>query len=65
MKQVNLVCCLLILILGSCAIVFGQQNQPSPQMAAANNFFKAQKWSEAAAAYETILKAEPNNGGAC
>lgn len=37
----------------------------SPEMQKANQLFQAQKWSEAAAAYESITKAEPNNGAAC
>jgi tetratricopeptide (TPR) repeat protein len=37
------------------------QNQPSPQMVAANKLFAEQNWSEAAKAYEQVTKNEPNN----
>ena len=53
---------LLSIILGCLSI--SAQTQPSPQIIAANELFNAQKWTEAASAYETILKAEPNNGRA-
>ena len=42
---------------------FGQ-NQPSPKMLAANELFKAQKFAEAASAYQEILQGEPQNGAA-
>lgn len=41
-----------------------QSPQPSPQMVAANELFKAQRWQEAATAYENILKSETNNADA-
>ncbi len=42
-----------------------QQPPPqSPQMQAAMQLLGAQKWAEAATAFETIVKAEPNNGRA-
>ncbi len=55
---------LLFLIGLVCSFSVAAQNQPSPQMVAANEFFNAQKWTEAASAYEAILKNEPNNGRA-
>lgn len=38
--------------------------QTSPEMKVADDFFKDKKWEEAAVAYETVLKNEPNNAGA-
>lgn len=52
---------LVIFVLGN-PTVFSQQT--STQMTDANALFNAQKWTEAAAAYETILKSEPGNGRA-
>jgi tetratricopeptide (TPR) repeat protein len=46
-----------------CQICSAQTSiQLSSQMAAANELFKAQKWSEAADAYEQVLKSENSNG---
>lgn len=53
---------LLSLIFG-CLVVFGQ-NQMSPQIIAADELLKAQKWAEAATAYEALLKNDPKNGNA-
>ena len=39
-------------------------SQPSPAAVAAGKLFQEQKWSEAAAAYEALTKAEPQNGQA-
>ena len=45
--------------------IFAQQQPPmSPQMQAAAQLVRAQKWTEAVAALEEIAKAEPNNGRA-
>src|SRR6476469_7901736 len=41
-----------------------QQTQPSPAMGAANALAQSGKWTEAAAAYETLLKSEPQNANA-
>lgn len=43
---------------------FAAQNTTSPQMNAANELFKSQKWEEAAKAYEAVLTTEPNNARA-
>ena len=40
------------------------QNSSTPQMNAANELFKNQKWDDAARAFETIVAAEPNNARA-
>lgn len=40
------------------------QQQPSPQMQAATQLVRTQKWAEAATALDEIVKAEPNNGRA-
>jgi tetratricopeptide (TPR) repeat protein len=42
----------------------GQNAPASEAMREANALFQAQKWAEAAKAYEAITKAEPNNGAA-
>ncbi|MBX7172424.1 MAG: tetratricopeptide repeat protein [Pyrinomonadaceae bacterium] len=57
---------LLILITGLfCINILAQQpSQPSPQMQAATQLVREQKWTEAANALETITKSEPNNGRA-
>lgn len=44
--------------------VFAQQPTLSPQMQAAMQLIRTQKWTEAAAAFESITKAEPQNGRA-
>lgn len=41
-----------------------QSSPPSPAMQEADGMYQAQKWSEAARAYEAITKAEPDNGRA-
>lgn len=43
---------------------FAAQNNPSPQMSAANELFNSQKWEEAASAYESIVAGEPGNARA-
>lgn len=53
---------LLTIVLGNLNIF--AQAQASPQMAAANALFSAQKWTEAISAYEAVLKSEPNNANA-
>lgn len=40
------------------------QSQPSPQMQAANQLVRAQKWAEAVTALEGITQSEPKNGRA-
>lgn len=55
---------LLLIIIGCLSVAAQNQQQLSPQMAAANELFRGQKWTEAATAYETVLKTEPNNSGA-
>lgn len=45
--------------------IFAQQPPPmSPQMQAANQLVRAQKWTEAVTALEEITKSEPSNGRA-
>lgn len=53
---------LLVIFCGQWAIF--AQTAPSPQMVAAKELFNAQKFTEAAAGYESVLKAEPSNAGA-
>ncbi len=55
-----------IIILLSLGLVstIAQTQSVSPEMQTANELFQAQKWPEAAAAYEAIAKAEPKNGQA-
>ena len=45
------------------AVALGQQ-QPSPQMQAANQLIKEQKWAEAATALDKIVAETPTNGRA-
>jgi tetratricopeptide (TPR) repeat protein len=47
-----------------CAQAQAPQPQSSPRMMAANELLKAQRWTEAANAYEEIVKDEPKNGRA-
>ncbi|MEP7039336.1 MAG: hypothetical protein ABI891_13465 [Acidobacteriota bacterium] len=63
MKQMTRQLSILFLIVSAGLTVFAQM-PPSPQMIAANELFKAQKWMEAKAAFENIVKSEPDNGGA-
>jgi tetratricopeptide (TPR) repeat protein len=56
----NLINLLFVIVLAG--NVFAQQ--PSPQMQAANQLVREQKWTEAVTALEAIAKAEPNNGRA-
>lgn len=44
--------------------IYSQQPTPSAKMTAANEFYKQQKWQEAAAAFGEVLKEEPKNGRA-
>jgi tetratricopeptide (TPR) repeat protein len=53
--------CLFVLV---AQLNYAQPANLSPQMAAANELYKAQKWTEAANAYGKIVKNEPQNGGA-
>ncbi|HSS20043.1 MAG TPA: tetratricopeptide repeat protein [Pyrinomonadaceae bacterium] len=53
-----------VLFVGSTGAYAQAPAQPSPQMAAANELFRAQKFADAAKAYEAIVKDEPNNGRA-
>ncbi|HEX7316954.1 MAG TPA: tetratricopeptide repeat protein [Pyrinomonadaceae bacterium] len=41
---------------------FAQTQPPSPAAQAANALWQAQKWDEAAKAYESLTRSEPNNG---
>jgi len=53
---------ILALILAN--FISASSQQPSPAMVAASELQKAQKWPEAATAYEAVLKDEPNNAAA-
>ncbi len=57
---------LLTLMIGLfCLNILAQTpQQPSPQMQAATQLVREQKWTEAANALETVTKSEPNNGRA-
>ncbi len=56
---------LFVLIFSICFSTAIAQTQPATTpMAAASALLQAQKWDEAAKAYEAITKAEPNNGPA-
>jgi hypothetical protein len=46
------------------AVPTAVQDSPSPQMKAANDLFAAQKWAEAAKAYEAVVAIEPDNARA-
>jgi tetratricopeptide (TPR) repeat protein len=63
MKTVRLIVPVLVLICSVVPAIFAQ-TQPSPRMLAANELLKAKNWSEAAKAYEEIVKDEPGNGRA-
>jgi tetratricopeptide (TPR) repeat protein len=56
----NLINLLFVIILAG--NIFAQK--PSPQMQAANQLVREQKWTEAVTALEAIAEAEPNNGRA-
>jgi tetratricopeptide (TPR) repeat protein len=53
-----------VLFLANTAAFAQATAQPSAQMVAANELLRAQKFAEAAKAYEAIVKDEPNNGRA-
>ena len=52
----------LTLILLTALTVAAQSQPPSPAAQEANGLFQAQKWDEAAKAYDALTKAEPANG---
>ncbi len=54
---------LIFLLFVSCWVSIGSAQTPvfSPDMQKANELFQAQKWAEAANAYETVAAAEPTN----
>lgn len=54
----------LLILLGLSVVTVCAQTQPSPRMLAANELMKAQKWSDAAKAFEEIVKDEPGNARA-
>ena len=54
----------LLILLGLTVLTVYAQAQPSPRMVAANELMKAQKWADAAKAFEEIVKEEPGNARA-
>ncbi len=58
-KKIILATIIAIILVGN---IFAQQ--PSPQMQAANQLVRAQKWTEAVTALEEITKTSPQNGRA-
>lgn len=66
MKKQFILIAVILFILGGGLEFQAQQTPsgPSPQMAAAGELYKQQKWTEAAAAFAEVTKAEPNNGRA-
>jgi tetratricopeptide (TPR) repeat protein len=60
--QTVLAVCLLLFLAANNAI--GQSTTLSPEVQAADSFFQAQKWEEAAKAYDAITKAQPANNRA-
>ena len=66
MKKLRRDFVLLFIILYACisAVVMGQNQTPSPAMQEAIAFMQAQKWAEAATAFEAVIKNEPANGQA-
>ena len=69
MRKFNLMRCILLvvvaLVLNSVSLSQGQTSAtPSPAMQDANALMQAQKWAEAAKAFEAITKSEPTNGRA-
>lgn len=55
--------CLVMLFIALCQFSLAAQTPDSP-INQANALFQAQKWAEAAAAYEAIVKGDPSNGRA-
>jgi tetratricopeptide (TPR) repeat protein len=53
---------LFLLMVSICPGILAQNQPSSPQVAVANELFKAQKWAEAASAYDEILKSQPSSG---
>jgi len=60
----NFVLSFIILYVCSFAVLAQGQPSPSPAMQEANALMQAQKWNEAATAFESIIKNEPTNGRA-
>jgi tetratricopeptide (TPR) repeat protein len=57
-------CLVLVLLLAPLITVTAQTSSATSPTNEANALFQAQKWAEAAKAYEAITKTEPDNGRA-
>ena len=61
----RILCCIgLVLSIASVYEAQTENTQPTTPTSQAETLYQAQKWTEAAKAYEVITKAEPNNGRA-
>ena len=64
MKMTDVFLLLLLLLLIDPGALPQTQQQPSAAAQTANALWQAQKWEEAAKAYESLTRSEPNNGQA-
>lgn len=55
---------LFLMLIDPVAVAQNQPLPPSPAAQSANALWQAQKWEEAAKAYESLTRSEPNNGQA-